>query len=80
MTNTTTFNFNFKIITLNSKLIPKYNLILHFPKYKTLTHNFNKTLHSPKQLQNNKIKLNTLQPIKNLTYKINKLIYSYLIQ
>lgn len=80
MTSTTTFDFDFEIMALGSGLAPGYSLMLRFPKYKALTYSFGKTLHSPEQLQNGKIKLGTLRPVKDLTCEVNKLICSYLVQ
>lgn len=73
MTSTTTFDFDFEIMALGSGLVPGYSLMLRFPKYEALTHSFGKTLHSPEQLQNSKIKLGTLP-------EVNKLMCSCLVQ
>lgn len=73
MTSTTTLDFDFEIMALGSGLVPGYSLMLRFPKYEALTHSFGKTLHSPEQLQNSKIKLGTLP-------EVNKLMCSCLVQ
>lgn len=80
MTSTTTLDFDFEIMALGSGLAPGYSLMLRFPKYEALTHSFGKTLHSSLQLQNGEIKLGTLQPVKDFTYEVNKLICSCLVQ
>lgn len=80
MTSTTTFDFDFEIMALGSGLVPGYSLMLRFPKYEALTHSFGNTLHSPEQLQNSKIKLGILRPVKDLTCEVNKLMCSCLVQ